>query len=313
MANEVAKKPEQTSMAAVKTMLSQDSVKKKFGEVLGAKAPQFMTSILNVMSSNDKLKECNPNSILSAALVAATYDLPIDSNLGFSAIVPYTTSRYNAQTKKWDKTPVAQFQMMYKGFIQLAIRSGEYKDMNYAAIYEDELESYNPITGEVEFVKDFKKCTMRREGKSENVVGYYAWFKLKAGFSHGLYMSKEEVVNHAMMYSKAYRYDVENKKQSSPWSTNFDTMALKTVIKLLLSKWGILSIEMQRAIIDDQQTYDEEGEGTYGDNDTNMTIVEAVNPFEKKEAEPEIVGETTAATVDESPTGGDDSFDIENL
>lgn len=307
MANEVVEK-KTTSLTAVKDMLSQDTVKKKFGEVLGAKAPQFMTSIVNVISGNDKLKECNPNSIISAALVAATYDLPIDNNLGFSAIVPYTQSRYNPTTKKWEKIPVAQFQMMYKGFIQLAIRSGEYKDMNYAVVYEDELESYNPITGEVEFVSDFKQCKMRREGKSENVIGYYAWFKLKAGFSHGLFMSKEEVLNHAMTYSKAYRYDVENKKQSSPWSTNFDVMALKTVIKLLLSKWGILSIEMQKAIEEDQMTYDADGNGTYGDNDTDLTPVDAVNPFAKSA---EVV--EAQEVIVEYEDVSEDSFDIENL
>ena len=168
----------QLSVAAqVKSMISQDAVKKKFTEVLGQKAPQFLASITNVVAGSAQLKKCPATTIMSAAFVAATYDLPIDSNLGFAAIVPYNNNKYNPQTKQWEKHPEAQFQMMYKGFIQLAIRSGSYEKMNCSVVYKDELVSYNPITGEVEFVKDYSKCTQRSEGKSENIAGYYACFK----------------------------------------------------------------------------------------------------------------------------------------
>ena len=108
----------------VKQLLSQDKIKEKFGEVLGQKAPQFMASITNTVSGSTQLKKCPANSIIGAAFVAATYDLPIDSNLGFAAIVPYNESVWNPKKKDWEKVPKAQFQMMYKGFIQLAIRSG---------------------------------------------------------------------------------------------------------------------------------------------------------------------------------------------
>lgn len=173
----------QLSVAAqVKSMISQDAVKKKFTEVLGQKAPQFLASITNVVAGSAQLKKCPATTIMSAAFVAATYDLPIDSNLGFAAIVPYNNNKYNPQTRQWEKHPEAQFQMMYKGFIQLAIRSGYYEKMNCSVVYKDELVSYNPITGEVEFVTDFSKCTQRAEGKSENIAGYYAWFKLLTGF-----------------------------------------------------------------------------------------------------------------------------------
>lgn len=263
--------------AQVKNTLAQENVKKKFTEVLGQKAPQFMASITNVVAGSTQLKQCDANSILGAAFVAATYDLPIDSNLGFSAIVPYNNSKWNPQTKQYEKHMEAQFQMMYKGFIQLAIRSGYYEKMNYAVVYEDELVSYNPITGEVEFVKDFSACKQRMNGEEDKVVGYYAWFKLLTGFSKELYMSKAEVENHARTYSSAYRYDLEKNKKSSNWTTNFKAMALKTVIKLLLSKWGILSVDMQRAIQDDQQTFDDNGEGSYGDNKPD--IIEAEDPF----------------------------------
>lgn len=269
--------PQTSTAILVKQMVSEDNVKKKFAEVLGQKAPQFLASITNVVAGSAQLKKCDANSIMSAAFVAATYDLPIDSNLGFSAIVPYNESVYNQQTGQWEKHPRAQFQMMYKGFIQLAIRSGYYEKMNYAVVYEDELISYNPITGEIEFVTDFSKCTQRDNGETDKIVGYYAWFRLKTGFRQELYMSKTEVDNHAKKYSQAYRYDIEKKKSSSKWTTDFEAMALKTVIKLLLSKWGILSVDMQRAIQDDQKVYDENGNENYGDNQPD--IIEAEDPF----------------------------------
>ena len=267
--------------AQVKVIISQDTVKKKFAEVLGQKSGQFLASITNVVSSSVQLKKCNANTIMSAAFVAATYDLPIDSNLGFAAIVPYNNSRFNTQTKQWEKVPEAQFQMMYKGFIQLAIRSGYYEKMNCSVVYKDELVSYNPITGEVEFVKDFSQCKQRVTGKSDDIAGYYAWFKLLTGFRKELFMTTAEVENHARKYSSSYRYDLEGdkdrKKKSSRWSTDFDAMALKTVIKLLLSKWGILSVDMQRAITDDQKTFDESGNEDYGDNKPD--VIEAQDPF----------------------------------
>lgn len=275
----------------VKAMLSEDKVKKKFTEILGQKAPQFMASITNTVSGSAQLKKCPAASIIGAAFVAATYDLPIDSNLGFAAIVPYNESVLNPQTGQYEKHPRAQFQMMYKGFIQLAIRSGYYEKMNYAVVYEDELQSYNPITGEIKFVEDFSDCTQRDAGDAVHVAGYYAWFRLKTGYSQELYMSKKAVDNHARKYSQAYRYDLNKGKKSSKWTTDFEAMALKTVIKLLLSKWGILSVDMQRAIQDDQKTFDGEGDGSYGDNKPDA-LPPAQDPFQieqQEEEEPEDV------------------------
>ena len=265
MANEL------TVLGQVKNYLSQENVKKRFHEVLGKKAPQFMTSITNAVGSNAALQKCEANSILSSALVAATYDLPIDSNLGFSALVPY-----------WDsstKTFKAQFQMMYKGFVQLAIRSGLYADMNVSEVYEDELLSYNPIMGLVEFVADFSKCTQRKEGKTDKIVGYYAWFKLLTGFGKGLYMTVDECKNHAAQYSTSYKKDLEKNSSKSKWSTDFDAMAKKTVLKLLLSRWGVLSVDMQRAIVDDQKIFDENGNESYLDNPEKQESEEIIDPF----------------------------------
>lgn len=273
----------------VKGIISQETVKKKFEEVLGKKAPQFLASITNVIAGSAQLKKCPANTIMGAAFVAATYDLPIDSNLGFAAIVPYNNNKYNLQTKQWEKHPEAQFQMMYKGFIQLAIRSGYYEKMNCSVVYKDELISYNPITGEVEFVTNFSKCTQRMNGNSEDIAGYYAWFKLLTGFRKELFMTRAEVENHARKYSTAYRNDLNNDKKGSKWTTDFDAMALKTVIKLLLSKWGILSVDMQRAITDDQKTFDEEGGSEYGDNKPD--VIEVEDPFDK-DSDVEVIEES---------------------
>lgn len=262
----------------VKGFLAQDSVKKRFNEVLGQKSSQYMASITNVVNGSAQLQKCEPKTILSAAFVAASYDLPIDSNLGFSAIVPY----YDSKSKSYR----AQFQMMYKGFVQLAIRSGSYENMNVSEVYEDELVSYNPITGELELVTDFGKCEQRKAGKRENIVGYYAWFKLLTGFRKELYMTVEECRNHALQYSASYKKDIEKGWSSSKWTTDFDAMSKKTVLKLLLSRWGVLSIDMQKAIQDDQKVYDENGDGTYSDN--QQELPEAPDPFDKqleKEAE----------------------------
>ena len=285
----VEPKKELGPVAQVKNLLSNESVKTRFHDVLGKKAPQFMASIVNVVSASTQLKQCQPNSIMAAAFVAASFDLPIDSNLGFAALVPYDKKFKDPNTGQWTKVKLAQFQMMYKGFIQLAIRTGEYEKMNCSAVYEDELRSYNPITGECEFVTDFRECKQRNNGETDKIVGYYAWFRLSSGFTKELYMSKGEVVNHAKTYSQAYRYDLNENKQSSKWTTDFDAMAKKTVIKLLLSKWGILSVEMQKAMTDDQKVFDENGEESYGDNQPD--IIEAQDPFAQIEqsGEPDII------------------------
>jgi len=258
----------QLPVVRVKSLLANLDVKKRFEEMLGKKAALFMASIVNAVSTNAKLQACDSNSIMSAAFVAASFDLPIDSNLGFSAIIPYSGK--------------AQFQMMYKGIVQLAIRSAQYKHIQASEVYQDELLSYNPITGIAKFVEVFPADSQRNRGEKEKICGYFSWFELINGFSQQLYMTVEEIENHAKQYSKAYGYDSKEKKQTSNWSTNFHAMARKTVIKLLLSKWGILSIDMQRALTEDQKIYD--NEGSYSDNpqtDTNKIA----DPFEKKEIE----------------------------
>lgn len=291
---------QQGVLSQIKGMLAEENIKARFSDVLGKKAPQFMASIVNVVSASNQLKQCQPNSILAAAFVAASFDLPIDSNLGFAALVPYDRNFMNQNTGKWDKVKLAQFQIMYKGFIQLAIRSGYYKKMHYAVVYEDELKSYNPITGEIEFVDDFSQCTLRAQGVEETVAGYYARFELTVGYVQELFMSKQGVDNHARKYSQSYRSDINKGEKKSKWSTDFEAMALKTVIKQLLSKWGILSIEMQKAITDDQKTFDEYGNESYGDNQPDA--IEAEDPFAQIEQQPNEQPEIdNSQTAEEEP------------
>lgn len=245
-------KKEASAVSVVKRLLSNEELQRRFSEILGEKSAAFMASVTNVMSSNDKLQECEPSSVVQASLVAATLDLPIDQNLGFSAIVPYG-----------DK---AQFQMMWKGFVQLAMRTGQYRTMGRSVVYEDEIQYYNPIYGDIIIKDDLSGCKQRLNGEDDKIVGYLAWFELLNGFRKELYMSRAEVQHHAEKYSKSYQYDLKKGAKSSRWSIDFDVMAQKTVIKRLLSQWGILSIEMQKAITEDQKVYDGDGNSYYADN-----------------------------------------------
>lgn len=209
---------------AVKGFFSKDSVKQKFNELLGKKAPGFITSVMQVVNSNNLLQKATPESIYNAAAMAATLDLPINNNLGFAWIVPYGNQ--------------AQFQMGWKGFVQLANRTGQYKSINVVEVYENQFKSFNRLTEELD--ADF---TVAGTGP---VIGYVAYFKLSNGFEKTSFWTKEEVQAHAKRFSKTYS------SASSVWKSDFDAMAKKTVLKNTISKWGIMSIEMQNAIIVDQ-------------------------------------------------------------
>lgn len=228
-------------------LFSQEKVKKKFEEMMGKKAPAFITSVLQIVSSNDLLKNADPMSVYQSAAVAATLDLPLNNNLGFAYIVPY-----NQKQKDGSFRQVAQFQLGYKGFIQLAQRSGQFKTISATPVFEGQLIESNPLTG---FRFDF---TQR---KSETTIGYAAYFKLLNGFEKILYMTVDELKKHGGKFSQTF------KKGFGLWKDDFDSMAQKTVIKLLLSKFAPLSIEMQNAVIYDQAVINENGEPKYADNE----------------------------------------------
>lgn len=222
-----------TPVVRLQQLLSRVDIKEKFDNILKDKAPSFISSIISLYNSNQQLQAADPMSIISAAAIAATLDLPVNPQLGFAHIVPYGST--------------ATFQIGWKGFVQLAIRTAAYQTMNAAVIYEGELISYNRISGET-IIDESKK-------KSDKVIGYVAYFNLKSGFEKYLYMTTEQVTAHARKFSKSFG------KPSSPWTTNFDAMALKTVLRLLLSKYGILSVDIQKALQFDQSAVRETIEG----------------------------------------------------
>jgi len=215
-----------------KALFERDDVKRKFQEMLGKKSTSFITSVLQIVASNELLKNAEPNSIYQAASVAATLDLPLNNNLGFAYIVPYNQKQKDGTYKQ-----VAQFQLGYKGFIQLAQRSGQFKTISASPIYEGQISENNPLTG---IVFDFKTK------KSDTIIGYASYFKLLNGFESTYYMSLEDVKKHGKKFSQTF------KKGFGLWNDDFDSMAIKTVIKLLLSKYAPLSVDMQRAVISDQ-------------------------------------------------------------
>ena len=261
----------------LKSMINDERTQKTFKEMLGKKAPGFLTSLINTTNGNKQLQEANPKSILKAGAVAATLDLPVDPNLGFAYIVPYGKE--------------AQFQIGYKGFIQLAIRTGKLKKINVAELYEGQYINYDPVTDTLEYDLNTKT--------SNKVTHYVAYLKTIEGFEKYFVMSREEIEAHAQKFSKTYKYN------SSSWKTNFDAMAEKTVLKLLLSKFAPLSIEstaMQTALKTDQaviKDFDNNNiEVEYVDNpDEDIEVSENTNET-PQEAE-EVPGENTDEVDDE--------------
>ncbi|MBE8954363.1 MAG: recombinase RecT [Quinella sp. 2Q5] len=237
-------------------LLSAPSIKRRFEELLDASAPSFVSSILTIVRGNAKLLECSPNSIVAAAGIAAALKLPINPSLGFAHIVPYKGK--------------AQFQMGWRGYVQLAMRSGRYRTLNSGAVCEGQIADIDFVTGEI----------IRGEKISDEVVGYVAYMKLTDGFEKSLYMSVDELKAHAEKYSQSFAYDIRSGRKSSVWSTNFDAMAKKTVLKKLLSNFGIISIDLKSAALAaalqaDQAIVTEEG-FRYIDNERGE---EKVVPF----------------------------------
>lgn len=228
-------------------------------QVLSTKKNAFVNNIVALVSNNASLQQCEPTSIMFAGLKATALDLPLDPNLGFAYVIPYKNNREG-------KTE-AQFQIGYRGFIQLAIRSGQFKTINVTEVREGELGAFDLLTGEMCF--NFVDNRMERK-----VIGYAAFFRLSNGFEKTLYMTKEEVEAHAKKYSQTYASKNEKVQKNSKWETDFDAMAKKTVIKLLLSKYAPLSVDMINAVSSDQAVLDEKGV-RYVDNSTN-DIAEAV-------------------------------------
>ena len=245
---------------SIKAYVSDAKIRQKFEEVLGKKTQGFLASVMQV-ANQPQLKGAVPATVINAAMMAATLDLPINNNLGFAYIVPYKRKFKDTQGK-WSESLEAQFQMGYKGFIQLAQRSGQFARIAATPVYEGQLISANPLLG-YEF-----DWTIPNQGEA---IGYVAFFKLLNGFTAELYMSTADVKKHAGKYSQSFKYG------SGVWKDNFESMALKTVTKLLLSKQAPLSIEMQTAQLADQAIVRdvETSSFEYIDHDESVGVIEA--------------------------------------
>lgn len=219
-----------------KDLFAREDVKAKFQELMGKRATSFITSVLQIVSSNALLAKADPNSIYQAAALAATLDLPLNNSLGFAYIIPFN-QKYKDTSGQWASKQVAQFQIGYKGFIQLALRSGQFKTIAASEIYEGQIVKNDPLTG---FEFDFSKRD------SDKVIGYASYFELLNGFQKTLYMTVDQIRSHGQQYSQNFSND------KSLWKTKFDSMATKTVLKLLISKYAPMSVEMQKAVIADQ-------------------------------------------------------------
>lgn len=247
----------------LKSLLNTPTMQKKFNEVLQEKSNGFMTSLLNLVNGDSNLSEAEPMSVVTSAMVAATLDLPIDKNLGYAWIVPFRDWKRN-------NIKVAQFQLGYKGYIQLAMRSGQYKGLNVTEVYDGELKSWNRLTEGIEFDPEGRT--------SDEVIGYIGYFKLINGFEKTTYWTKQEIEAHRVKFNKA-----KNKTAlSGVWASDYDAMANKTVLRNLLSKWGILSIEMQKAYTTDEtvQEIDKSGNmvdvtDSFVEEDENLKVIEA--------------------------------------
>ena len=238
---------------SLKNILKAPSVEEQFQNTLKENSGAFVASVIDLFNGDKNLQECEPKLLVMEALKAATLKLPINKALGFAHIVPYKTRSGTIPT----------FQIGYKGYIQLAMRTAKYRIINADTVYDGELKQVRKLTGEIDF---------SGEKKSDTILGYFAHIEMVNGFAKTLYMTREAVIAHAKKYSRSYEYS------SSAWQTDFDAMAKKTVIRNLLSHYGYLSVEMIGAIDTDikadTEERDNDVQNATGSQEINITDVE---------------------------------------
>ena len=300
--NSLAKKA-QVQQSSLTVYLAKDAVRNQINSVVGGKnGARFISSIVSAVQVNPALQECTNPSIVSAALLGESLNLSPSPQLGQYYMVPYDNSKKGVKE--------AQFQIGYKGYIQLAIRSGQYKKLNVLAIKEGELIRFDPLNEEIE-VRLIEDEELREEAPT---IGYYAMFEYTNGFRKALYWSKRKMLAHADKYSKAFfikettvktRYGTKKRVSfadfeagnypkddewmySSFWYKDFDGMAYKTMLRQLISKWGIISIEMQTAVNADMAVIREDGSMDYVDNEPEDVYADyEVSEADQAEAAPE--------------------------
>jgi recombination protein RecT len=257
MANETNVIKQERPIDIMKSMINAPSVQAQFQNALGNHKDAFVASLIDLYTGDKQLQVCKPADVIAQALKAATLNLPINKALGFAYILVF---------KNWDKerkvaVPTPTFVPGYKGYIQLAMRTGQYRTINADVVYEGELRKGSKLTGEI---------TLDGEKKSDKIVGYFCYFELINGFNKTLYMSVEEMAKYALRYSPSFRTKnppsletLIKAAQSEQvgevgWNGNFTDMAIKTVIRKLLGKYGYLSVEMQTAMANDNEDAQEQ-------------------------------------------------------
>lgn len=246
MENQIQKRP----VDILKGVLNAPSVQEQFSNALADSKDLFVASIIDLYNGDKSLQQCNANAIVCEALKAAVLKLPVNKALGFSYIVVYNNSVKNTDGT-WTKVPTPTFILGYKGYLQLAQRTGSYETINADVVYEGQLIGIDLLSGEIQLDASKKK--------SDKVVGYFAYFKLRNGFKKTLYMSVEDMAAYAKRYSPSVgknttkeqliqKANTQSTSKAVGWEGNFTDMALKTCLRRLLSKYGYLSIEMQNAM-----------------------------------------------------------------
>lgn len=266
MANEVTKKP-QTGLQKFNAMLENTRTQEYLTNVLGEKKQTFVSNMVALVSSNKALSECDPSTIMFSCLKATALSLPLDPSLGLAWVLPYKDNKNN--------TTVATFQLGAKAYIQLALRTAQYRKINVRDVREGEIVGEDFVSGEMQFKK------LEKDRNNAKVVGYVAMFELINGFSKQLYMSVEELDAHAKRFSQTYRkgYGLWSDKEMRP------AMMEKTILKRLLSKYGVLSVEMEQAIKSDSAVLGENDAVRYIDNEENAIDLDKAQAVADKFAE----------------------------
>lgn len=248
-----------TRKPAFSVAIQSDMYKKLINNTLGDedRAKRFIAAISSAVATNSDLKECDAGTILSGALLGESLNLSPSPQLGQYYLVPFNNNKKGVKE--------AQFQLGYKGYVQLALRSGYYKKLNVLAIKKGELVKYDPLNEEIEV--NLIEDDIQRE--SAETIGYYAMFEYLNGFRKAMYWSKVKMEKHAIKYSKGY----QAKKGYTFWEKDFDGMAYKTMLRQLISKWGIMSLEMQNAFEKDMASIQTDGTFEYVDNDSEEVEV----------------------------------------
>lgn len=280
--SEIQEKKKVPPAELMRRYISGESIQTKMQQILGENKNTFLASLLDLYTSDSQLMACDPALVIGEAIKAATLKLPITKSLGFAYIVPFKDAAGKS---------IPTFIMGYRGYIQLAMRTGQYKSINADCVYEGETAKFNRVTGEL---------TITGEATSDKAIGYFAYFEMLNGFYKAIYWTKERVTEHAKKKSRSW------KKQNSPWHTDFDAMACKTMLRQILGKYGFMSVEFMNAIahdVDDEVNAEVEANGNRVPlmiEDQPRMLVSANND-DPADMQAEVVDQETGEIIKEQP------------